>query len=62
MTDEELEKLLSSKQWTVEMQDKLIAEWNARRNDLPNIGRLSVRTPCRLRQIVSSFKIFLQKN
>jgi len=61
MTDEELNILLDSKQWTVGMREQLIYEWNKRRTDVPNIGLLSVRTGCRLRQIVSSFKLFLQK-
>jgi len=58
-TDEEVRSLLNEKQWTKEMIEKLIEAWNEIRTDLPNIGRNSVRTPCRLRQVVGSFKNYL---
>jgi hypothetical protein len=62
MTDQELKDLLNLKIWGSEERQNLINEWNKRRTDVPNIGINSVRTPCRIRQVVSSFKLFLEKN
>lgn len=62
MTDREvLDFLESTKRWDQGAQDLLIIEWNTRRQDLSKIGRNSVRTPCRLRSVVGSFKLFLLK-
>ena len=62
MSNYELNELLNSVKWTGEMREHLIAEWNKRRTDIKPIGVNSVRTPCRLRQIIDSFKIFLKEN
>ena len=59
MSDLELIDLLKSKKWTEEMRTSLIEEWNSRRLGVQKIGANSVRTPCRLRQIIQSFTIFL---
>jgi len=62
MTTEELKNLLESKQWSQDMRQQLVSEWNKRRDDVLEIGINHVRTPCRLRQIVSAFKLFLSNN
>ena len=61
MTNEELEKLLNEKKWTDGMRVQLVEAWNEMRTDVPKIGKLDVRTPCRLRQVISSFRNFLDK-
>jgi hypothetical protein len=60
MTDSELLELLESKRWTQEMRMTLVDQWNARRKDVNKISYISIRTPCRLKQIVSSFKRFIE--
>ncbi len=63
MTDEELAEFLKNSRWTDEMRRTLIEEWNARRGkQLARIGMNNVRTPCRLREILGSFKAFLETN
>lgn len=61
MTTDELIEFLGRRHWTEADRDVLIDEWNSRRDDVGKIGHISVRTPCRLRQVVGSFRIFLSR-
>jgi len=61
MTTAELLKFMERKSWSDSDRQVLIHEWNTRRTDAKPIGKNSVRTSCRLRQVVGSFKIFLSQ-
>jgi len=61
MTADELTEFLNRKSWTEADRRILIQEWNERRDDTKPIGMNSVRTPCRLKQVVGSFKVFLSQ-
>lgn len=61
MSNEELKAMLHEKRWDMEMRQKLVDEWNERRGDVKKINLSSVRTPCRLRQIIGSMLKYLQE-
>jgi hypothetical protein len=62
MNDRELLLFLeNTKHWDQTARDVLVDEWNKRRTDIGQIGKNQVRTPCRLRAIRDSLKLYLLK-
>jgi len=53
---------LAQKQWSTEDRKKLVALWNEVRGaEMGLIGFNHVRTPCRLRGIVTSLRTFFEE-
>ena len=61
LSDSQLQELLNLRKWSEGDRKILIEEWNEKRLDVKPIGRNSVRTPCRLKQIVGSFQRWLDQ-
>jgi hypothetical protein len=62
MEKAELLNFLTRRTWNGEDRQTLVDEWNRLRGD-SKVGQIniqSVRTPCRLKQVVGSFKEYLQ--
>jgi len=62
MTSDEVIGFLETKSWTPADQLKLVDVWNETRTDANPITLSSVRTPCRLRQVVGSLRKFVLSN